>query len=142
MEYISIEEYKSLNLYNKIIFNRLLDILEQQSSSFNLVNPNSFLKKNKSENELTKSEIALSDYLISEKWVKKWPGTKSGSKVYMRSYETNKICIDYFRKISSFFSLDDQIDISFFNNNNKCLCFTISHEGMCFAHNDIIKDLT
>ena len=51
-------------------------------------------------------------------------------------------CIDYFRKISSFFCLDDQIDISFFNNNNKCLCFTISHEGMCFAHNDIIKDLT
>ena len=142
MEYISIEEYKSLDLSNRIIYIRLLDKLEQQSISFNLVNPHTFLRQKESEKVLTKSEIALSDYLISEKWVKKWPGTKSGQKVYMRTFATNKLCIDYFRKISSFFCLDDQIDISFFNNNNKCLCFTISHEGMCFAHNDIIKDLT
>lgn len=119
MEYISIEEYKSLDLSNRIIYIRLLDKLEQQSISFNLVNPHTFLRKKESEKVLTKSEIALSDYLISEKWVKKWPGTKSGQKVYMRTFATNKLCIDYFRKISSFFCLDDQIDISFFNNNNK-----------------------
>ena len=75
MEYISIEEYKSLDLSNRIIYIRLLDKLEQQSISFNLVNPHTFLRKKESEKVLTKSEIALSDYLISEKWVKKWPAS-------------------------------------------------------------------
>lgn len=45
MEYISIEEYKSLDLSNRIIYIRLLDKLEQQSISFNLVNPHTFLRK-------------------------------------------------------------------------------------------------
>ena len=139
MEYISIEEYKSLDLSNRIIYIRLLDKLEQQSISFNLVNPHTFLRKKESEKVLTKSEIALSDYLISEKWVKKWPGTKSGQKVYMRTFATNKLCIDYFRKISSFFCLDDQIDISFFNNNNKLLWFSFFCSNKSTRRNTTVK---
>ena len=56
----------------------------------------------------------------------------------MHIYEINDFCIDYLKKLGSFFELEEQIDISFFNNET-CLCYTVSHENLCFVNKDFLN---
>lgn len=119
-------------------FGKLLDYLEKNSDSFCLVNPFIYFDKQFSEKCLSNTEQILMDYCIGRKWVKKWPGTKTSHKVLMSTYAMRNFCMKYFKKLGSFFAIENDIDISFFYND-ECLCFCISHENMLFVRKSILK---
>lgn len=134
-------QYEIINL-DKHIYGKLLCALKERSTSFNLVSPNThFDKDNKNLlNEYHNESIkTLSDYCLSSKWVKKWPGTKNSKKVACYTYKTDPFCIKYLHKFTSFFQLEEQMDISFFNGDT-CLCYTISHEKLCYIRKNFFSE--
>ena len=132
-------EYEIIH-FDKPLYNELLNVLKKQCTSFNLVSPNTHYRKNLSEDVLSKSKKVLSSYCIFNKWVNKWPGTKSSKKVSLHAYKINDFCINYLKSLGSFFELEEQIDISFFNNET-CLCYTVSHENVCFISRELLSEL-
>ncbi len=119
-------------------FGKLLEYLEENCDSFYLVNQYIYFDKHFSEKSLSNTEQILIDYCVGRKWVKKWPGTKTSHKVLMSTYVMSDFCMKYFKKLGSFFAIEDEIDISFFHND-ECLCFSISHENMLFVCKSILK---
>ncbi len=64
---------------------------------------------------------------------------KSSKKAVEHTYKCCKNSLSVLRKFNSFFEIEDQMDISFYKENN-CVFFTISHEDIAMVDLDIWKD--
>lgn len=125
---------------DKAFYNKILNVLKYKSTTFVLASVNTYFQKGiLLDDNLSKTKAELFDYCISKKWSKKWAGSKYSKKVAIHTYITNHYCIEYLRSLNSFFELEDDMDISFYDND-VCLLYTISHEGSCLIHKDLIKN--
>ena len=132
-------EYSLINT-EALPHKKLIGLMKDRSDSFMLVSPNESFVKGASEEILDDICPSLKEYCISRQWVNKWAGTKSGRKAPACVFSMNEKSADYLKRLGSLFALKDQTDISFFSGE-LCLCYTVSHEGMCFVRTELLKEL-
>lgn len=101
----------------------------------------------------------LSTLCLSNEYVNEWSGTciipeahSNSAKKYV--LPCNKETLNILKKYSNFFELkelngikyyesfneEEQLDISFFYKD-KCILYTITHEGICLVEEKFFKDL-
>lgn len=132
-----------INIKNKVEYHSILNYLFEICDKFKLVSLNFNIK----------TIDKLNKHLIEEKLVKKWPGTVKGPKSNMKIYKFNKETLKLFKEYENFFEYnvednigyytsfysDEQIDISFYNKD-KCILYTICHEGLCISEDKKLKE--
>jgi len=131
-----------VNNVEKEDFIKMLDFLAKECDTFCLVEPNVDFPE--STNELPDIKKSLSQYLKEENRVTVWPGTRikvrrESQKAIQHIYRCCPNSIEKLKKFSSFFDIEDQIDISFFHGD-KCVLFTISHEGILMVDLNFWQD--
>ena len=77
---------------------------------------------------------ALTEHLTKEMKVSTWPGTtsefeKEEDRAVATFYVCNEKSISIFYKLDSFFQIENDIDISFFKDE-ECVLLTINHEDI------------
>ncbi len=120
-----------------------LEQLKHKCDSFSLIEPIADSKGFPL--ELPQLKRNLEAFLISKERVRTWPGTKIKIKddryaAISHKYRCCKASIDVLKKYSSFFEYDDQMDISFWENE-RCMLYTISHEEIIRIDFDYFKKL-
>jgi hypothetical protein len=127
-------------------YNAMLDRLAATCDTFALVEPIVIL--NEFPYKIPPTKNALSGYLIEKKCVLSWPGTwrpdefiddDDMTKSIQHTYRCCPESVDELRGFSSFFDIEDQLDISFFDKGQCALC-TVSHEGMFMIDLDFWGD--
>lgn len=138
-----------INIKSKDDYHTIINYLFEICDKFKVVNAYGDAKN------IEKSKFAdeLNSFCIEEKKVKKWPGMAKSPKSKMRVYSCNKTTLKLFKRQENFFEyklddgigyyntfdIDEQFDISFYNND-ECLLYTIGHEGLCISENRKLKE--
>ncbi len=123
----------------KEIFNRMLNLIENQCSYFELVEPN--IPYMREAYKLPTIKKLLQEYCIEEKAVTEWNGTavdleQNENAPIQHRYKCCPQSINYLRKYKNIFDIEDQMDISFYTTDGTVILFTISHENICVCDMD------
>lgn len=138
-----------INIKNKADYYSIINYLFEICNQFKIVSSNDYLENTKQ----SRFTDELKCFCIDEKKVRKWPGMVKGPKSNMRTYAFNKIALGLFKEYKNFFEYkiednigyynsfecNQQIDISFYNND-ICILYTIGHEGLCISEDRKLKE--
>lgn len=121
---------------------KMLNFLAKNCDTFSLVEPNGDLPG--IPYELPDIKKSLNEYLKEQKWVASWAGTKikvrsESQKAIQHTYRCCDNSVAKLIRFHSFFEIEDQMDISFFQAD-RCVLFTTSHESVLMIDLDFWKD--